>query len=296
MNIEAAVQTSPVQERERVNLIEVSKAYAKERVNAGEFVESLLFDEKQNAYRVPFTEALRDSSVPDGFRIRFYVHAKATSEDLSEMMDLMVKIKELQSRVDEIKADILADAELELCNTAYTSYYVGVPNGTVEVSNKVSIDILSAQALQRLLKDERGELITPKPISYSVNTVVSQVLSALANNLILDQLPVDFINGIAEQLGDASLKYEHTCKALKKTFTANKKVFMNTFGMTAEEAEDTATMYQMSLNYELFCKLASCAGYDVRASDWADKRKAYAEQLLDTVVVKQLASLTAKIL
>lgn len=281
----------PVNEAKMCNLIEVSEAYARS-VPAEGFV---LVSGDTEKVLVPIMDADTASILANSdLKCKFVVYAKASLADVSTLIRTLEEIELLQAEAEEIKSRIQQDASLALSNTAYGTYSINTPAGSVEVTNKDTIEVINAPQLKAFLKDDADQLICAKPATYKVNGVLSSVLSAIEKDMLLDKLPEEFIDQLAEQLGDTNLKYEKTRRVLKKTFAANVKVFMNTFGMGYDEAVDTATLYQMSLNWELLCKIAVSAGWDIHGSDWDQEWKEFAKMLRDYAVVKQTAALTVR--
>lgn len=225
---------------------------------------------------------------------KIVVRAQASLADVQEMLNLIQQVDDLTERIDEIKARIQMDASLALMDTAYGTYVVTAKTGSVEVTNKDSVDVLAPSSLKDVLRDKDGQLVTAKPVTYKLSPYLTQALIAIEKDAILDRTPEEVIDDLARRLGDDNLKYSETKKVLKKTFSTNVKVFMNTFGMDYDEAVDTATMFQMSQNWEILCKLAACAGKDVHSPKWHEEWRKFAEDLQDCVVVKQTAAMTVK--
>lgn len=222
----------------------------------------------------------------------YSVSAKATSEDIARLLKLTAQVKDIQEEIDKIKADVMQDAEIALSGTAYRSYAVETPVGSVDVVNKTNVDVLMASSLTAALNDAAQEMVTPKPATYAVSSALSQVLAALETDTLGEVLPSVFINRLAENLGDGNLVFSKTSKVLKKTYTANVKVFINTFGLSEEDSEDYAERYGRTLNYELFCKLAVSAGVNTEDPEAVE---AFKQRLRAAVVVRQTLALTIKV-
>lgn len=227
----------------------------------------------------------------------YFVEAKATHEDLSRLLALQEQAETIKAEIDKIKGNLLLDAELSLQDTRYNSVEIKVPEGFITVTNKATVSVLNAGFLKGLLRDADDEFVTMEPAKYKVSSILNKVLCAAADDDFLPQTPQKFIEDLIAQSELQGTDYKSVRKVLRQNYESNVKVFMNVFRFTEQVACQKAADYQKTLNYELLCKIAVVAGYDLNSAAWLTSGwQSFKEQLLSAIDVRRDLAVKTKLI
>ena len=225
---------------------------------------SILLIQDNDGYLVaPFTEddykEMLKYAEDNKVSLEYMVPARASHKSVARLVELAAKIDKLKEEYDLIAGDLMIDATTDLAGSPYTIYMVSDTDWEVSCSSKVSVDLYRPGYLQKLLNDS-NDLIKEKPVTYAVDSQLSQLLKNLQDDNFYEESVRDIINGLAADSGHPEMDYDKVAKRIKKTYKANISMLKKVYDLTEVEAADYADKIQRAQNYGVLCDFARCAG------------------------------------
>jgi hypothetical protein len=216
--------------------------------------------------------------------ISFYLKSVVTPDYLNKYLDICRKIKELEEEKNIYYSKIQSEAALYLECNGDNRPTLSTEEGYVTATNAITISTDRPAKIKKILDDKAGDYVKRSTV-YEMNSKLKKILGIMISGNYAETTIEEFAAKVySAATKNTTVNITEFLNGIKKTFDANVKYFIKSYGIEESCATELAREYTKMLNYNELKALMVSSGVDTMDKEQIEKFKA---DLCNALIVKQ---------
>lgn len=216
--------------------------------------------------------------------ISFYLKSAVTPDFLNEYLNICREIKELEEKKDIYYSKIQSEAALYFECNGDNRPTLSAEEGYVSATNAITISTDRPAKIKKILDDKAGDYVKRSTV-YEMNSKLKKVLGTMISGNYVETTIEEFAAKVySAATKNTTVNITEFLNGIKKTFDANVRYFIKSYGIEESRATELAREYTKMLNYNELRALMKSSGVDTMDKEQVESFKA---ELCNALTIKQ---------